>query len=515
MAASFQRGLAARHRIRTRRRGGRSGGGGLLIPLFLGGKALSLRAIMLGLIAVALVLGACARVPSPETNQAKNKPSPDTVAPVESISLPAFGLDGVVSVDLTSFDPGKQPVRLKMPDDAGQIKPLVAAINRLNQVTTRDKATTPDFSVEIRMASGDNLKLHYLPDTRSGFGSEGVMANWNGAAIFIESSDLYWAVRELGQLLDRPEVALPALTVPTPVNTTEGQAQEIRPVDLRVSPDGKYFALWYAIQGDGLLVWKAGESSALKLSGVALRELVWAPNGGLYFAHMTGPMTGKAQIMRYRWGAAKPEVVLDSHQLHASPKLLVFDARAGRLIFSEAGGLKAVTPGGGTTESIEGPGLPETVSGGSFDPIHYRYVTTQNGKLVLAVPGQTVAMPLGIVGDQSLYRVTWSPDGETVAAELGSYQGETHQIVLYSVPPSKETREIGRVEGTQPVLFPDQMFYLLPNHSAVMRVKLPWGNPGVSVTYHISYLAGDQIAGRLYLMRPGEIKDRLPYIEVR
>lgn len=215
--------------------------------------------------------------------------------------------------------------------------------------------------------------------------------------------------------------ALSLLPVP-PVSRASWPA--VMPAAIQVAPGGKAYALWVVIQGDGLVVWREGEQQSVVLSGVAMRQYAWTPDG-IVFVQLTGVMEGKPQIMRYRWGEAAPKVLVDSDRLKGYPRALQW-AGAGKLYFADDDGLKTVTDDGKTIAPVAGPAVPWIARAGGFAPNAPRYVGLLDSKLVLATAGQPGGAPLMEFSGLGIQRVEWTPDGTKLALETGG-DGKTGQ----------------------------------------------------------------------------------------
>lgn len=187
----------------------------------------------------------------------------------------------------------------------------------------------------------------------------------------------------------------PAASNPPPTQAQEGQAaavpfaippipnhKQVIPMGLRVSPDGHGYALFFALQGNGLAVWREGDAEAVMLSGVAWEEIAWTGDG-LFLAHLTGPMEGQAQILRYRWGGAKPTIFVETDRLQGYPRALVWDAAGNRLLYTDDGGMRAVSADGARISRVDPPALPAAASG-VFHPGSLRYLTLVREHLAVA-----------------------------------------------------------------------------------------------------------------------------------
>lgn len=324
-------------------------------------------------------------------------------------------------------------------------------------------------------------------------------------------------------LFVRPDLA--ALAVPAPAPPAPAPAPgagqppaptpTLLPVAVRPSPDGKAFALWHALQADGLVAWRSGDRQSVALTGVARRDLAWAPDG-LYFVQLTGPMDGRPQVLRYRWGQPKPEVVIDTPRLKGHPRALAWDAAGGRLLYADDDGLKAAAADGRTLVPIKGPPVPQAVQGGAFGPAAgLRYVTAAEGQLLVAAAGQEgAAVAAKLAPGVTLHRVAWASAGDRAAAEVGPAGRGGTQVVLVSVPAQGAPAELRRLEGTAPVLFPDRLYYLAAG-GRVMEVRLPDGAPRQVAAFATRDLVGDAAAGRLYLFLAGQTLGEVPYLDVK
>lgn len=282
----------------------------------------------------------------------------------------------------------------------------------------------------------------------------------------------------------------------------------LTPAALRVSPDGRGYALWVVLQGEGLVVWREGDAKSVPLSATAMREFAWTPDG-ICFVQLTANMDGKPQLMRYRWGEAAPTVLVDSDRLHGTVRALQWSG-AGRLFFADDEGMKAASDDGRAVTSLPGAGVPVTARGGVFAPGSSRYVGVQDGKLVLSQAGQAALAPLADLGSLVLQRVAWAPGGDRVAVELaGSGRG---LVVLYETPDGGAPREIRREEGVSPVLFADRLAYLAPGGD-VMEAGFTGGAARPAGAGGIYDLAGDPARGRLFTISLG--KSQVPYFTLR
>ena len=274
----------------------------------------------------------------------------------------------------------------------------------------------------------------------------------------------------------------------------------MRTLALQVRPDGKAFALWFAVQGDALVAWRTvtGEPTALK--GYVTRELAWAPDG-LYFVALHKMMDGDGEIWRYQW-QGQPELVIDRSRLHGYPVLLAWDAARGRLLFADREGMHAATADGKEITSLACPWGTGASQSGTFAPGHLRYVTLRGDEFVLGTAGQAAATPLLRLPDHFLQRVAWMADGQTLAVE-GTERGRpAPEIIVVSAPPDGPARILRRLPGSQPALLGDSLWYLTPDPSTAMRLRLPTGElQALAGTGRVYALSADTAAQRLYLFQ--------------
>lgn len=283
--------------------------------------------------------------------------------------------------------------------------------------------------------------------------------------------------------------------------------QELRPTQLAVRPDGEAFAAWHLSEGTGLAVWQVGDDNAVLLTGAALGELAWSPDG-VFFAGFDAPVGGRPQILHYSWGEAAPKVVVEGAVIRGKPRALAWRS-PGWLYFADDQGLKAAQPGTPwRVVRLPGPAIPDTLQYGSFAPGSLRYIGLQGGSLVLAEAGQEGGVPLAENWGAGLTRVAWSQDGSRVAlgmghAELGG------KVLLMELPRRGAPRLAAELEGGAPLFVGDRLVFL----DQKGRV-LAWQNGEVAVVAEgpAVSLGGGLARGPLYVVRrsPEPMVMRLP-----
>lgn len=273
--------------------------------------------------------------------------------------------------------------------------------------------------------------------------------------------------------------------------------QELRPIHLAVRPDGGAFAAWH-LTGDGLglSVWQEGDSSSVHLSGAALGEVAWSPEG-VFFAEFDAPVGGRPQILHYRWGEAEPQVVVKGEVIRGKPRSLAWRS-PGWLYFADDQGLKAAQPGTPwRVVRLPGPPIPDTLQYGSFAPGSLRYIGLKGGSLVLAEAGQEEVVPLAENWGGGLTRAAWSQDGSRVALALGHAE-LGGKVLLVELPRRGAPRLVAELAGGVPVVLGERLLFLDPKGRVAAwhngEVTLVAEGPAVS-------LGGGPAQGPVYVVR--------------
>jgi len=235
--------------------------------------------------------------------------------------------------------------------------------------------------------------------------------------------------------------------------------QELRPIHLAVRPDGEAFAAWHLTgEGQGLAVWQADDGSAVFLTGAALGEVAWSPEG-LFFAAFDAPVGGRPQILHYRWGEEAPQVVVKGEAIRGKPRSLAWRS-PGWLYFADDQGLKAAQPGTPwRVVRLPGPPIPDTLQYGSFAPGSLRYIGLKGGSLVLAEAGKEDAAPLTENWGAGLTRAAWSPDGSRVALGLGHAE-LGGKVLLIELPRRGSPKLVAELEGGAPVFLGERLLFV-------------------------------------------------------
>lgn len=308
-----------------------------------------------------------------------------------------------------------------------------------------------------------------------------------------------------------PPVAAPSTTAPvsTPPDSSQlplftipptGDSLPVTPERLAVRPDGKAFALQMMLQGIGLIAWRQGDAHAVWLAWHSGNWVTWAPDG-LYFTDITANLDGVGFIGHYRWGDAKPEVVIDAKRLQGYPTFLQWDAASNRLLYVDQGGPKFATADGKSITAR--PGAHATFS---TAPNGKQSIAIVAGQVMLSTAGRALQAPLfDVPSYEQVVQVAWSPDSSQVAVEFyPGRPGTGTEIRVYSV--GDQPRQLRRVNGIDPALFGGRLYYVSTDTPYAFSAPLLDGQQTSSngretllVQEHVLHLTLDPAASQLYL----------------
>jgi hypothetical protein len=266
---------------------------------------------------------------------------------------------------------------------------------------------------------------------------------------------------------------------------------------LQVSPDGKGFAAWYVLQGDGLAAWREGDAQALPLAGVVARQFAWSDDG-FYFVNLTSPMEGRRQLMRYRWGQPAAELLFDTRVPEEPLHGLTWDPVHKQLLFISKDGWQASSPDGKQLTSLNGSVAIQPTVGSSVHPQSRRYLYLYEGWLYLGRIGEVHGKPLADVALRNFIRAAWSADGSLVAAAFA--EPGKQEMLLFHIPPDGDPKALLRTEGAEPTFLQNDLWYL-DGAGSLMRLPAGAKEPQpVKGAESIRQLTADPAAGRIYLI---------------